>query len=324
MVSERLALLKEKQTPKVRKPLAMPDSLPRTLKSLSPPPFVDDESENERMFAERRKSRRKVQEWEAKKKKLQPRKKGINPEPIAEKAEQISRGTAWMVMLAMSKFKVGGLTSHARWELGKEEERKKKLARKVLRQSQQMQQEETLLAEFEDEARHNKIGVALGKEKLAFEKLMAETKVRGDASPVRVDSATQKFIQGEGTVRPNSAEAWNLGLDVLKLRDKLNAIGPGAADPATLVPRAHSYPTQLPRMADEEIQKMLDEEVISNLTQKLNDEKRQRFQEKSQRSIFDLTLQSMKTSKTNEKLRSNAKKMAATTGKKTFRGMLNM
>lgn len=228
-------------------------------------------------------------------------------------------------MLAVSKFKIMGNNAHKRWEADKAQKLKAKTAKKESERAKERQAVETLADKLEDEARHNKITIMLGKERLAHEKLMSETNVMRTFTPPRADSASQKFVQGDGTVRPDSAEAWSLGIDVLKLQDKLNAIGPGSADAATLTPKARNYPADRPRMHEDEISSILDDEVTTLLKQKGQAEKRKVFLGKKQstksKSLFDIALKHRNEAKVKAKLKANAAALAPGE-KRSFRSLL--
>jgi len=323
MVTERLTTLKAKQTPKVRKPLRMSGTI-----VVPPLEELDPDEEHAKVFKERRLSRQKVKEWEDKKKKLQPLKKKMSkphlkPVGVVEPQKpSISLGGSMMLLLALSKFKIAGDKTHKGFLDKKEKEKQAKLAKKHLQETLQIQQAEELTHKLEDEAMHNKVGVLIGKERLAHEKLMNETQVLRAITPHRPEDPTHKFIQGDGTVRPNSAEAWELGIDLLKLQDKLNAIGPGSQDPVMLAPKATNYPSHRPKMNHAEIRDMLDDEITKSLKVELNNEKRKLFNERKSKSVFDVAMRSVDSSKVQAKMKANAAKMNVSGGKKSFRNLL--
>lgn len=219
--------------------------------------FEDVEAEDMELFR-RRQRRRSFEQWQQKKEE-QIRKQALQSKSMVRGKErrpgdelrsqsmvhtghtaEETKLSPFMVALVMTKFKRG--KTHREWLQDKLEF--EAMRRESMRAEAEAERQR--LHALDEAARLNRRGERERLHRLAHERaemkgrLLKETGLLEFTPPKLPES---KFVADP--IRPSEEEAWELGLEVLKMQDKISSIAPLGNDKPQQ-PKAKRYPKKLP------------------------------------------------------------------------------
>lgn len=156
---------------------------------------------------------------------------GLNKDALKSKSLSPAKtggGIGFMALMAVAKFKRGGKRNHDQWLVEKEEERRAEYdARRTIRDMEE--EEARMRAEADANDTASFATLRLEQLKSARESLKTEMlhqTAQLDFVPSRPTSSVGKHQRAQ-LVEPTEQEQWELGLDILKIQDMLDAAAPG-------------------------------------------------------------------------------------------------
>jgi len=158
----------------------------------------------------------------------------------------MSLGLLGMLSKALTKFKDGGKKNHEEWVARKNLDRINKIeaelgmAEAELKRTQQ---------EFEANQSHQQRLYADRAQKEAEKRQNMKMRLLEESSQLDFVPSRPNSGMVLDPMRPSEDEAWELGLEVLRMRDELDSVAPGG-NPKAAARREKQYPRKLPKPPD--------------------------------------------------------------------------